>query len=151
MITSIFIKKMMNYLNKIFSFNDEQNEDEKEQIYHFPFPFCDFEEDKKNNYFNNNLSEELKMNKDKYNDIFIIKNWNNNHINSIITNNNKNNDNGEEIMEKIANYISNYQDILLSQIAVKSPNHFDLDKYKISREYSPREYYKFYEKRRTSY
>ena len=36
-------------------------------------------------------------------------------------------DKGEEVMEKISNYISNYQDIILNQAAVKSQNHFDLD------------------------
>ena len=33
------------YLNRLFSFSDEEKEDEK--IFPFPFPFCDFDEDKK--------------------------------------------------------------------------------------------------------
>ena len=112
------------YLNKMFSFNDDQNEDEKEQIYTFPFPFCDYEEDKKNNYYNNDNLKLLNVNAVEENDIFKIGN----DINSIISNNIKNNNKGEVIMEKISNYISNYEEILHNQTAVKSPNHFDFDK-----------------------
>ena len=122
------------YLNKIFSFNNDiQNEDEKEQIFPFPFPLFDFEDDKKNIYNNNNnsLNKDIKMeiSNDNENDISNIDNNNGkNKINIISSNNNINNNKGEEIMEKISNYISNYQEILLNQTAVQSPNHFDLDR-----------------------
>ena len=122
------------YLNKIFSFNNDiQNEDEKEQIFPFPFPLFDFEDDKKNIYNNNNnsLNKDIKMeiSNDNDNDISSIDNNNGkNKINIISSNNNINNNKGEEIMEKISNYISNYQEILLNQTAVQSPNHFDLDR-----------------------
>ena len=122
------------YLNKIFSFNNDiQNEDEKEQIFPFPFPLFDFEDDKKNIYNNNNnsLNKDIKMeiSNDNDNDISNIDNNNGkNKINIISSNNNINNNKGEEIMEKISNYISNYQEILLNQTAVQSPNHFDLDR-----------------------
>ena len=111
------------YIKSIFSYNDEQNEDNKEQFFPFPFPFCDFEEDKKNN---DCLNSEINMeiSNDKENDIL---NNNNNQINIISSNKKISNNNGEEIMEKISNYISNYQGILNNQTAVKSPNHFDLD------------------------
>lgn len=122
------------YLNKIFSFNDEsQNENEKEQNFPFSFPFCDFEEDKNIYISNGNSSyKEIKMeiSNDNENDILLINNNNNdkNQINIISSNNNILNQNkGEEIMEKISNYISNYQEILRNQTAVKSLNHFDLD------------------------
>ena len=122
------------YLNKIFSFNNDiQNEDEKEQIFPFPFPLFDFEDDKKNIYnnSNNSLNKDIKMeiSNDNENDISNIENNNGkNKINIISSNNNINNNKGEEIMEKISNYISNYQEILLNQTAVQSPNHFDLDR-----------------------
>ena len=120
------------YLNKIFSFNNDiQNEDEKEQIFPFPFPLFDFEDDKKNIYNNNNnsLNKDIKMEISNDNDISNIENNNGkNKINIISSNNNINNNKGEEIMEKISNYISNYQEILLNQTAVQSPNHFDLDR-----------------------
>ena len=111
------------YIKSIFSYNDEQNEDNKEQLFPFPFPFCDFEEDKKNN---DNLNNEINMeiSNDKENDLL---NNNNNQINIISSNKKISNNKGEEIMEKISNYISNYQGILNNQTAVKSPNHFDLD------------------------
>ena len=125
------------YLNKIFSFNDDiQNEDEKEQLFPFPFQFCDFEDDKKiylyqNNNLNNlNKDIKMEMSNDNENDILNIENKNigKNQINIISSNNNINNNKGEEIMEKISNYISNYQEILRNQTAVKSPSHFDLDR-----------------------
>ena len=122
------------YLNKIFSFNNDiQNEDEKEQIFPFPFPLFDFEDEKKNIYNknNNSLNKDIKMeiSNDNENDISNIDNNNEkNKINIISSNNNINNNKGEEIMEKISNYISNYQEILLNQTAVQSPNHFDLDR-----------------------
>ena len=122
------------YLNKIFSFNNDiQNEDEKEQIFPFPFPLFDFEDDKKNIYNknNNSLNKDIKMeiSNESDNDISNIDNNNGkNKINIISSNNNINNNKGEEIMEKISNYISNYQEILLNQTAVQSPNHFDLDR-----------------------
>ena len=46
---------------------------------------------------------------------------NNNNISSMTK------DKGEEVMEKISNYISNYQEIIINQTAVKSQNHFDLE------------------------
>ena len=108
------------YLNKIFSFNDDEEEDPKEQEFLFPFPVYDFEEDNKNKNDSMQISDNneiLNINNDK----------NNNQINIISTNNKINNNKGEEIMEKISNYISNYQGLLNNQTAVKSPNHFDLD------------------------
>ena len=117
------------YLNKIFSFNDD--EDKEEQLFPFPFQFCNFEEDKKIYlYKNNNLNKDKKMeiSNDNENDILNIENNNigKNQINIISFN--KNINKGEEIMEKISNYISNYQEILRNQTAVKSPSHFDLDR-----------------------
>ena len=119
------------YLNRIFSFDEEQQEDEKEKLFPFPFPFCDFGEDKKinTNKDSDNISNEVNMEISKENDNNDILNFsvnNNNQIN-IISSNINNNNKGEEIMEKISNYISNYQEILRNQTAVKSPNHFDLD------------------------
>jgi hypothetical protein len=108
------------YLNKIFSFNEDEEEDPKEQEFLFPFPVYDFEEDNKNKDDSMQISDNneiLNINNDK----------NNNQINIISTNNKINNNKGEEIMEKISNYISNYQGLLNNQTAVKSPNHFDLD------------------------
>ena len=108
------------YLNKIFSFNEDEEEDPKEQDFLFPFPVYDFEEDNKNKDDSMQISDNneiLNINNDK----------NNNQINIISTNNKINNNKGEEIMEKISNYISNYQGLLNNQTAVKSPNHFDLD------------------------
>ena len=121
------------YLNKLFSFNDDQDEDQKESIFPFPpfpFPFCDFEEDKKNNNNDNNKDEKMEISNENDNDIINVENINNgnNQINIISSNNTIKNNKGEEIMEKISNYISNYQEILRNQTAVKSPNHFDLDR-----------------------
>ena len=108
------------YLNKIFSFNDDEEEDPKEQEFLFPFPVYDFEEDNKNKNDSMQISDN--------NEILNINNDNNNNqINIISTNNKINNNKGEEIMEKISNYISNYQGLLNNQTAVKSPSHFDLD------------------------
>ena len=116
------------YLNRMFSFDEEQNEDNKDQIYPFPFPFFDFE----NNIYNENNSNDNKDNKmeisnEKNNDIINIDNSDKNQINTISSNNINNNNKGEVIMEKISNYISNYQEIIKNQTAVKSPSHFDFD------------------------
>ena len=110
------------YLNRIFSFNEEE-EDPKEQLFPFPFPVYDFEED--NNFKDNDMNMQISdiNENDKLN---TDKNQNNNQIN-IISSNNKINNKGEEIMEKISNYISKYQGLLNNQTAVKSPSHFDLD------------------------
>ena len=144
------------YLNRLFSFSDEEKEDEK--IFPFPIPFCDIEEDKKVENSNdiNLCDKEVKMdisneqenisdnnknneknnnnnnnNKNQINDSNIIIS-NNSNINSISNYTqqkvqNMIKDKGEEVMEKISNYISNYQEIILNQTAVKSQNHFDLD------------------------
>ena len=134
------------YLNRLFSFSDEEKEEEK--FFPFPFPFFDLEEDKKIEKSNESLSsdKDIKMdisneqenneynkndinNQNKINNIIIPNTSNLNSI-SIMTKNNISNmtkDKGEEVMEKISNYISNYQDIILNQAAVKSQNHFDLD------------------------
>jgi len=131
------------YLNRLFSFSDEEKEDEK--IFPFPFPFCDFDEDKKidnshdisinDNSIKMDISKEQDMLENNLNDINNIEQINQNEINisisdSQLTKNNKLNsikDKGEEVMEKISNYISNYQEIIINQTAVKSQNHFDLD------------------------
>jgi len=49
------------YLNRLFSFSDEEKEDEK--IFPFPIPFCDIEEDKKVDNSNdiNLCDKEVKM------------------------------------------------------------------------------------------
>ena len=146
------------YLNRLFSFSDEEKEDEK--VFPFPFPFCDIGEDIKieNSYNLNSNDKCIKMdisndqenssdnnntiNKINNNQKIINNQINNNNI--IITNiqdsdsnskisKNKNiiqnmtKDKGEEVMEKISNYITNYQEIIINQTAVKSQNHFDLD------------------------
>ena len=138
------------YLNRLFSFSDEEKEDEK--VFPFPIPFCDIEEDKKveNPYEINSYDKEVKMdisneqensndnNKKNENNINDNKNQINesniiiSNINSISNYTQKKvpnmiKDKGEEVMEKISNYISNYQEIILNQTAVKSQNHFDLD------------------------
>ena len=51
-----------------------------------------------------------------------------NQINIISSNIKIHNNKGEEIMEKISNYISNYQEILSNQTAVKSQSHFDIER-----------------------
>ena len=123
------------YLNKIFSFSDEQNENEKENFFPFPFSFWDFEEEKKNKV---NNKENEKDNQKKYfsmeisddNDKYSFQNEDNgkNQINIISSDIKIHNNKGEEIMEKISNYISNYQEILRNQTAVKSPSHFDIER-----------------------
>ena len=123
------------YLNKIFSFSDEQNENEKENFFPFPFSFWDFEEEKKNKV---NNKENEKDNQKKYfsmeisddNDKSSFQNEDNgkNQINIISSDIKIHNNKGEEIMEKISNYISNYQEILRNQTAVKSPSHFDIER-----------------------
>ena len=139
------------YLNRLFSFSDEEKEEEK--LFPFPFPFYDLDEDKKieNSFDSNEYNDkEVKMdisnekeNNNIKNDENISNDNNNsnNQINSIIITNNSNSisnthpnnkssmtkDKGEEVMEKISNYITNYQEIILNQTAVKSQNHFDLD------------------------
>ena len=132
------------YLNRLFSFSDEEKEEEK--FFPFPFPVFDLEEDKKIENSNISLSndKDVKMDisneqesndnknnidKNKISNIIIPNNSNLNSI-SVSTQKNISNmtkDKGEEVMEKISNYISNYQDILLNQAAAKSQNHFDLD------------------------
>lgn len=64
------------------------------------------------------------------NDIFSFQNEDNgkNQINIISSNIKIHNNKGEEIMEKISNYISNYQEILSNQTAVKSQSHFDIER-----------------------
>ena len=125
------------YLNKMFSFSDETNENEKEILFPFPFPFCDFEEEQKNKFFDNvnkngNQDHDFKIgiSNDNKNDMLFIENEEKgkNKINIISSNNNIHNNKGEEIMEKISNYISNYQEILRNQTAVKSPSHFDIER-----------------------
>ena len=125
------------YLNKMFSFSDETNENEKEILFPFPFPFCDFEEEQKNKFFDNvnkngNQDHDFKMgiSNDNKKDMLFIENEEKgkNKINIISSNNNIHNNKGEEIMEKISNYISNYQEILRNQTAVKSPSHFDIER-----------------------
>ena len=147
------------YLNRLFSFSDEEKEDEK--LFPFPFPFLDLEEDNKieNSYNNNSSDKDVKMDisneqennsdnnsnnvENNINNNINIKNTNQINTNTInisnssninsISNFPKNNmtnmtkDKGEEVMEKISNYITNYQEIIINQSAVKSQNHFDLD------------------------
>ena len=145
------------YLNRLFSFSDEEKEDEK--VFPFPSPFCDIEEDIKieNSYNLNSSDKDIKMdisndqenssdnNNTINNNINNIPNTNNNQINNnniIISNISESDsipnfpktikptmtkDKGEEVMEKISNYITNYQEIIINQTAVKSQNHFDLD------------------------
>ena len=156
------------YLNRLFSYSDEEKECEK--IFPFPSPFCDIEDEDikiENAYNINSNSNEIKMDISNEQENNIINNNNiNNNINSFqnasinqindnsnnntnniiisdipihsntlsnISINNKNNissmtkDKGEEVMEKISNYISNYQEIIINQTAVKSQNHFDLE------------------------
>ena len=119
------------YLNKIFSFIDEQNEDEKENFFPFLFSFWDFEEEQKKKVYNkenekNIFSMEIRDDNDK----FSFQNEANgkNQINIISSNIKIHNNKGEEIMEKISNYISNYQEILHNQTAVKSQSHFDIER-----------------------
>ena len=148
------------YLNRLFSYSDEEKECEK--IFPFPSPFCDIEDEdiKIEDAYNFNLNaKEIKMDISNEQDNNIINNNNdinkiqNSSINQIndnsdniiisnipnysntISNLSKNNNNissmtkdkGEEVMEKISNYISNYQEIIINQTAVKSQNHFDLE------------------------
>ena len=133
------------YLNRLFSFSDEEKEEEK--FFPFPFPVFDLEEDKKIENSNVSISsdKDVKMdisneqeindnnsNIEKNNKISNIIIPNNSNLNTISISTQKNisnmtKDKGEEVMEKISNYISNYQDILINQAAVKSQNHFDLD------------------------
>ena len=91
------------YLNKIFSFNDE--EDEKEQLFLFPIPFCDLEEDKNNNYYNNNynLNKDINLEISNNNNIisFGDNNDGKNQINLLSSNNIIHNNQGDEIMEKM--------------------------------------------------
>ena len=110
------------YLNRLFSFSDEEKEEEK--FFPFPFPVFDLEEDKKIENSNVSISSDKDVKMDISNEQEINDN------NSNIEKNNKLNsikDKGEEVMEKISNYISNYQEIIINQTAVKSQNHFDLD------------------------
>ena len=133
------------YLNRLFSFSDEEKGEEK--FFPFPFPVFDLEEDKKIENSNVSISsdKDVKMdisneqeindnnsNIEKNNKISNIIIPNNSNLNTISISTQKNipnmtKDKGEEVMEKISNYISNYQDILINQAAVKSQNHFDLD------------------------
>ena len=131
------------YLNRLFSFSDEEKEEEK--FFPFPFPVFDLEEDKKIENSNVSISsdKDVKMdisneqeindnnsNIEKNNKISNIIIPNNSNLNTISISTQKNisnmtKDKGEEVMEKISNYISNYQDILINQAAVKSQNHFE--------------------------
>ena len=146
------------YLNRLFSYSDEEKECEK--IFPFPSPFCDIEDEDikiEDAYNFNSNAKEIKMDINNEQDNNIINNNNdinkiqNSSINQInsdniiisnipnysntISNLSKNNNNissmtkdkGEEVMEKISNYISNYQEIIINQTAVKSQNHFDLE------------------------
>ena len=148
------------YLNRLFSYSDEEKECEK--IFPFPSPFCDIEDEDikiEDAYNFNSNAKEIKMDisneqenniLNNNNDINNIQNSSINQINdnsdniiisnipnysNTISNLSKNNNNissmtkdkGEEVMEKISNYISNYQEIIINQTAVKSQNHFDLE------------------------
>ena len=145
------------YLNRLFSFSDEEKEeDEKYFPFPFPFYDIEEDIKKENSKNIQENDKDIKMdisneqenssdnNINKMNDCEKIQNTNNeiNTNNIIIPNNsnynsisnfNKNSisnmtkDKGEEVMEKISNYISNYQEIILNQTAVKSQNHFDLE------------------------
>ena len=115
------------YLNRLFSFSDEEKEEEK--LFPFPFPFYDLDEDKKiENSFDSNKNNDKEVKMDISNEKIIITN-NSNSISNTHPNNKSSmtKDKGEEVMEKISNYITNYQEIILNQTAVKSQNHFDLD------------------------
>ena len=111
-------------MNSLFPFFRTEKEDIKYEDVIFPYmrlneePEDDFKK-LNNNHPNNFLLDSSNKNIDNHE--------NNNSINMISSNSNNNINKGEEIIEKISNYISNYQDLIQNQAATKSPNHFDLD------------------------
>ena len=110
-------------INYLFPFFKPEKEDNKYEDVIFPYMRLneDPEDDflKLNNHHNNFLSDSSNQNIDN------SKNFNS--INMISSNTNNNINKGEGIIEKISNYISNYQDLIQNQAATKNPNHFDLD------------------------
>lgn len=120
-------------IQKLFPFfcsddEDEKNEKNDNKIFNEMFPFSLYDESDEdkfcNNPHDNNINNFISSIKINDSDNEISMNNKENNINILSQSYNKK---GEEIIEKISSYISNYQDIIRNQSAVKSPNHFNLD------------------------
>ena len=130
--------------DKDFSFLNEFNYDPEDFDMNYLFPF--FKQEKEDIKYEDVIFPYMRLNEEPEDDFLKLNNNHHNNflsdssnqnfgnfancssINMISSNSNNNSINkGEEIIEKISNYISNYQDLIQNQAATKSPNHFDLD------------------------
>lgn len=110
-------------INDVFPFFKKDEEDIKRADVIFPeMRLTEDQKDDTLKYNNGNYC----LNNDQ-NGEYDYNNLNNNSINMISSNNSHSFNKGEEIIEKISSYISNYQEIIKNQTESKSPNHFDLD------------------------